>query len=335
MRRRDALCALFATAAMPLVAVGQAARSRPGGPFRIGYPFKLTPDARARIAAAFEKHGWRESRDYLVLDGDFGVGEGVDKSVRAMLTKQPDLVYVDYTAVALVAHRLTKSIPIVMMSSGYPVEAGLADSLSRPGRNVTGNTAYAGVGIWAKLIELLREAKPGIRRVGVLWSYVAPGFPPEELTPIETELAHGARKLGVTLHRVDVARSDQVGAALATMSAQDVEALLVTSGPALWATRPRVLEYAAERRLPAIVDWPSPPEAKGRRPLMTYAPSVDELRLQAVEYMVRILRDGAKPGELPIQQPRKFVFIVDLKAAREIGVKIPPSILLRADEVTE
>jgi len=240
-----ALVALGAVA-MPLVAIGQAPRSRSAKPFRIAYPFTLTPEAKARLAAAFEKHGWREGRDYVVLDGEFGALDRIEETVRAMLARQPDLVYVDYTPAALAAHRLTKTVPIVMQSSGYPVEAGLAESLSRPGKNVTGNTAYAGVGIWGKLIELLREAKPGIRRVGILWSYVAPGFPPEELAPIEAELADASRQLGVTLHRVDVARTDQLDAALAAMSAQDPEALLVTSGPALWETRPLVLVCGRE-----------------------------------------------------------------------------------------
>jgi putative ABC transport system substrate-binding protein len=245
------------------------------------------------------------------------------------------LLWVTNTASAVSAHRHTKTLPIVMFASGYPVEAGLAASLARPGKNVTGNTLYAGTGIWGKLLELLRDSKPGVKRIGVLWGYVPPAHPPEEIEALDKELAQAGPALGVTLHRVDVARADQVADALAAMEMAKVEALLVTSGPGLWATRQQVLQFAERRRLPTIADFPQLSEDKGLRPLLLYSPSLEVLRRQAISYVVRVLRDGANPGELPIQRPAKFELVVNLKAARAIGLPLPQSLLLRADRVIE
>jgi putative ABC transport system substrate-binding protein len=326
----SAAAALAVGMPMPL-----ALRAQGRKPYRIGVPNRLTPEGMARLHAAFAEHRWQEKRDYVVLNGDLDYGNRIEESVKSMLAKAPDLAMVTTTAYALATQRLTQTVPVVMFASGYPVEAGLAASLSRPGKNVTGNTVYAGVGIWGKLMELLRQADPRIRRIGVLWTYVPPVFPVEEIAPLDPELAHAADRLGVAVHRIDVARVDQMEAALATMSAKGVDALLLTFGPSLWPIRQRVLAYAAERRWPTIVDFPYPPEDRGKRPLMVYAPSLDELRRQAVEYMVRILRDGANPAELPIRQPAKFELVVDRGTAKELGLAIPQSLLLRADRVTD
>jgi putative tryptophan/tyrosine transport system substrate-binding protein len=331
MNRRSTLQALFAIGAtLPLAAIAQSRM-----PFRIGVPTRLTPDGAARLKKAFAVHDWHEKRDYVLLDGEFQYGDRIEESVTRMLAKRPDVALVTATAYAAIAHRLTKKIPIVMFSSGYPVEAGVADSLSRPGRNVTGNALYAGLGIWGKLIELLRDANPRTRRVGVLWTYVPPVFAAEEIAPLAPELARAADRLGIAVHRIDVAKAEGMDAALAALSNQGVDALLLTLGPSLFPVRQKVLEYAMKRRWPTIVDFAFPPEDRTRRPLLTYAPSWDELRRQAVEYIVRILRDDEKPADLPIRQPAKFELVLDLRSAQQIGLTIPHSLLLRADRVIE
>lgn len=332
MRRREAVAVIAALGAAPRTFAQSRSTARQ---FRIGTVYRLSPEVRERMAAAFRKQGWVEGREYLAVGLDTDVSHRFDEDVRAVLAKGIDLLMVLSTAAAVAAHRQTKTIPVVMMFSGYPVEAGVADSLARPGRNVTGNSTYAGLGIWGKMIELLHDAKPGIKRVGVIWSYVPPAFPAEEIAPLADEFAQAETRLGLRLHRVDVERADQVADALKLIDAAKPDALVLTSGPALWSTRQQILQFAEQRRLPTIADIPQLPEDKGLRPLLVYSPLLDNLREQAVEYAVRILRDGAKPGELPIRLPAKFDLVVNLRAAKAIGITIPKSVLLRADRVIE
>lgn len=332
MRRREALAVIAALSIAPrLFAQSRGVARR----FRIGTVFRLLPEVRERLAVAFRKHGWDEGREYVLVGLDSDPSHRFDENVGSILAKGVDLLIVLSTAAAVAAHRQTKTVPVVMIFSGYPVEAGVADSLARPGRNVTGNSTYAGLGIWGKMLELLHDAKPGIKRVGVLWSYVPPAFPKEEIAPLADEYAQAEARLGLRLHRVDVERADQIAAALKSIDAAKPDALVLTSGPALWSTRQQILRFAEQRRLPTIADVPQLPGDKGLRPLLTYSPLLDNLRDQAIEYAVRILRDGAKPGELPIRLPAKFDLVVNLKAAKAIGIAIPQSVLLRADSVID
>jgi putative ABC transport system substrate-binding protein len=167
---------------------------------------------------------------------------------------KPDLIVTQTTAHALAMQRATGSIPIVMLYSGYPVEAGAADSLAKPGRNVTGNTIYAETGVWGKMLQLLQEAKPDIKRVGILWTYVIPAFPKEEIEPGYAELNSAARSLNLELHLVEVANSDQVQAALAEIDEGKPGGLLLTS----FFTRKAmsvVTQFAVDKGLPTIVDF--------------------------------------------------------------------------------
>ena len=175
--------------------------------------------------------GWIEGRDFIILPSGIEAASRnptSDDAQRVVATK-PDLIFATSTNYALAAQRVTGSIPIVMLTSGYPVEAGVADSLAKPGRNVTGNTIYAETGIWGKLLQLLHEAKPDIKRVGILWTYVIPAFPKEEIEPGYAELKSAARSLNLELHLVEVANSDQVQAALAEIGERNPGGLLLTS----------------------------------------------------------------------------------------------------------
>jgi putative tryptophan/tyrosine transport system substrate-binding protein len=332
MRRRDAVAAIVVLGIAPCIYAqsGQSAR-----PFRIGVVTKLTPQGRARLAIAFAKHRWTEGREYVLVSLDADQTDRPDEDVRTILAKGIDLLIVYLSASAVAAHRQTKTTPIVMFLSGYPVEAGVADSLARPGRNVTGNATYASLGIWGKLVELLRDAKHGIRRVGMLWDYVPPTFTREEIAPIAKELSEAESRLGVTIHRVDIERKIQLADALKAIDLANVDALVLTSGPVLWGARQQVLQFAERRRLPTVSDFLQPPEDKGLRPLLVYSPSVDAARDNAIEYVVRILRDRAKPGELPIRLPARFELVVTQTTAKAIGLTVPPALLLRADRVIE
>jgi|SRR5215813_4950179 len=245
----------------------------------------------------------------------------------------PDLIVVPSTAFALAAHRLTKTIPIVMLSSGYPVEAGLADSLARPGKNVTGNTSYAGAEIWAKLIQLLLEVRPETRRVSVLWTYVPPAFPKEEIEPCYAELRSAERSLGVRVHIVEIAETDKIALALARIEAEQPDALLLTSGVPV-NLRSAIAQFAVDKRLPTITDSLWVTAVGPYPPLLSYGSMFTDLVRNSAAYVDKIMK-GAKPGELPIQRPAKVVMTANLRTAKAIGLTIPPLLLARADEVFE
>ncbi len=140
--------------------------------------------------------GWTDGEGYVVIQSGIESGSLIqDEAAQRIVANKPDLIVTGTTASALAVQRATASIPIVMLYSGYPVEAGIADSLAKPGRNATGNAIYASTEVWGKMLQLLREVKPDIERVSVLWTYVIPAFPKEEIEPCYAELNSAARSL--------------------------------------------------------------------------------------------------------------------------------------------
>lgn len=331
MKRRTVLLATGALASgLPAFAPTVLAQQ----PFRIGLPFReSSPESRARLQAAFRKHGWTYGRDYEFVQSDVAPNHRQEE-IGSVIAKRPDLLLVFSTAQAREAQRHSATLPVVMYASGYPVEMGVANSLARPGRNVTGNTVYVSRGRWGKLAQLLVEIKPGTRRIGLLWGY-RPGYPKEFMEAFFEELTQAEAALGVRIHRVDVDTPEQLPGALAAVDATKPQALILTSGPVLGPARQQLMEYAESRRLPTIIEAALPPEYKGLRPLLAYGPILDDLLEQAVEYVVRILRDRARPSELPIRLPAKFELVIYNDSAARIGLTIPQSLLLRADRVIE
>jgi ABC-type uncharacterized transport system substrate-binding protein len=330
--RRQFLIATGGVLTAPLIARAQPRRE--GRPFRIGFPFRFLTDAERRhYATAMREYGWRESEDFVFINADVPFSVSNAEGIRRLMAKKPDLILVYTTANALTAHRMSKTIPIVMIVSGYPVEAGLAKSLARPGMNVTGNALYAGTGVWGKLLELLKDSKPGIKSVGVLWGYVPPAFPSAEIEPCYRDLKRAAAALGVDINIFEVTSKDQLAAALDRITAEGSDALLTTAAlrHVDWA---QVMQFAIDRKLPTILDWIQPPSEKRMRPLLAYAPSDESLIKTAFATVDRILK-GANPADLPIRQPSKFELVVNLKMAKAIGITMPPSIMLRADRVIE
>jgi putative ABC transport system substrate-binding protein len=218
VQRRDFITLVGgAVAAWPLVARGQNAS---GTLRRIAFFPDLNPVQLEYWQADMRVLGWIEGQDFILLPSgmEYGSRNPTTDDAQRVAANKPDLIFTVSTNYALAAQRATGSIPIVMLTSGYPVEAGVADSLAKPGRNVTGNTAYAETGVWGKLLQLLREAKPEIKRVGVLWTYLVPAFPKEEIEPGYAELYSAARSLNLELHIIE-ANSDQLLAALADLEA--------------------------------------------------------------------------------------------------------------------
>jgi putative ABC transport system substrate-binding protein len=223
------------------------------------------------------------------------------------------------------AMRATSVIPIVTATGDDPVEAGLVTSLGRPGGNVTGVTSL-GAGLVGKRFELLLEILPKLSRLAVLWD----GKNPTAAAALR-ELEAAAGRAKVALQRADVKSGDELAHAFSAMTREHAGAVFVIADPMLYAERRRIGDLALKHRLPSMHGVPDYVEAGG---LVSYGPSYANLFRRAAAYVDKILK-GARPGDLPIEQPTEIALILNLKTARALGVTIPPSILLRAERVIE
>jgi putative tryptophan/tyrosine transport system substrate-binding protein len=325
--RRHMLFATAALAAFPVVA-----RLQPR-PRRIGFGYALLPGREPLFRQLLADLGWTHGSDFVFVDSGLHFGADLDEAARRIVAREPDVIYVPSTAFAAAVQKVTRTIPVVMYSSGYPVSAGVAQSLSRPGGNVTGNTAYAGTGIWGKLFQLLGEAKPGIKRIGLMWDYLPPLFAQAEIDFGMTELRADARALGLELDFAEIRSRTAVPGALEALLSRRAEALFVTYGPVLGPEVPGVLRFAVANRLPTIMDTHSIPHLEPG-PLLVYGAPVADLTRRSFVYIDRILR-GEKPGDLPIQQPARFELVVNLRTAKAMDLALPQSLLARADRVIE
>jgi putative ABC transport system substrate-binding protein len=224
------------------------------------------------------------------------------------------------------AQHATRTIPIVMAGVTDPVGQGLVTSLARPGGNTTG-VSLLNEELPGKRLEILKETVPQSTRIAVLanpaWPAYAPGL---------HNLTVAARALGLHLHVVEVRRADELALAFAAMTQAGVDALLVIAEPALMdGLRGQVADLAAMRRLPAMYDWKMYVVAGG---LMAYGPSLPDVYRRAATYVDKILK-GTPPTDLPVEQPTKFELVINLKTAKALGLTVPPSLLLLADEVLQ
>jgi len=227
---------------------------------------------------------------------------------------------------ASVAKRATSVIPIVMATGGVDaVGTGLVASLARPGGNVTGVTSM-GAGLTGKRFEILREVLPRMSRLAVLWHADNPGS-----VPLVRELETAARSSRIALQNLGVKSAEEFAGAFTAMTRERAEAVFVVAGPYLFSERRRLSELALKHRLPSMHGTSEYVDAGG---LLSYAPSYSDLFRHAADYVDKILK-GAKPGDLPIEQPTKFELIINLKTSKALGVKIPPAILFRAERVIE
>ena len=229
------------------------------------------------------------------------------------------------TPATLAAKQATTVIPIVMASVGDPVRSGLVSSLAHPGGNVTG-VMQLGPGVAAKRLELLKEAVPSATRIAFLWN---PKNPDQKASFGEVQT--GARVLGVTLQSVEAGSGDELERALTAMKNDRPSALLTTADNLHYRHIGRIVAFASEARLPAMYQLR---EAVDRGGLMSYGASLPDLVRRAAHYVDKILK-GAKPADLPIEQPTKFELVINLKTAKALGLTIPPSLLARADEVIQ
>jgi putative ABC transport system substrate-binding protein len=224
----------------------------------------------------------------------------------------------------LAAKNASSTIPIVSMTAD-PVAAGLVESLARPGGNVTGLTNLA-PDLSGKRLELLKEAVPGAIRVAFLWNRLSSAANLVLKTTQET-----ANALGLQFQSLEVQNSENFDSAFQAVIRNRAQAFLTSPDPIITSQQPRILQFAANNRLPAIYPYSEFVDAGG---LMSYNPSYEDLYRRAAIYVDKILK-GRKPADLPVEQPMKFEFIVNLKAAKQIGLTIPPNVLARGDRVIQ
>jgi ABC-type uncharacterized transport system substrate-binding protein len=225
----------------------------------------------------------------------------------------------------LAARRATSTIPIVMATGADPVGFGLVASLSHPGGNVTGLANFAET-LAAKQIDLLREMVPRLARFGLLVNVTNPLHVPQLR---ETKIA--AEAASIVLVPVEVADPDKLESAFDTLQRERVEALLVSPDVSFYSRRRQIAELTATTRLPAIYGYRHHVEEGG---LMSYGPDIPDQYRRAASYVDKILR-GARPSELPVEQPTKFELVINLKSAKALGLEVPPTLVARADEVIE
>jgi putative tryptophan/tyrosine transport system substrate-binding protein len=328
-RRQFLIAAGAALAAAPA-----ALRAQSRAPYRIG----LLPDHRGPyytwLLEGLHRHGWLEQRDFVFVQSGFMLGFNFDEAVRRVVSARPDVIFAVGTHYAIAVQRLTQTIPTVLSVCGYPVEAGLANSLSHPGKNFTGNAAYAGTAIWGKLLELLHEVRPEAKRVGALMSYLPPYHPQAEADIVYEDMRQSASRAGLAIHFTPVTDSLRLEAALNDLAHAAPDVVILTAGIGVWPVREKVLAFALDQRWPTITDihW-NPQDVL--QPMMSYSPSMRLLIHDGLEYVVRILRDGVHPGELPFRLPTRFELVINLRTAKALGIEIPAGLLLRADRVIE
>ncbi len=272
-------------------------------------------------------HSWIEGKN-LIIDyrSAEGHAERIPPLAAELVALKPDLLFGPGPQVALALKSVTATIPIVFVAVYDPVAIGLVQSLSRPGGNITGLATYA-PGDWiAKRIEILRELIPGASNIALL---VNPTNPVHRLTLAE-ELPRTARSFGVALSVVEATTADELDTAFASAVAQHADAMIVFGDNLTNQEAPRVTALAAENHLPAIYLFRQ--FAIGG--LIVYGPDIADLLRRAGGYVDKILK-GTKPADLPVEQPTKFELAINLKMAKALGLSVPPSILVRADEVIE
>jgi putative ABC transport system substrate-binding protein len=326
MRRRDFITGIAGSAAAwPLAARGQQPAKLP----TIGFLGASTPSAASQWVAAFVQRlrelGWVEGRT-VAIEYRWAEGrtERFSEIAAELVRRKVDVIVTWGTATALAAKQATSIIPIVFTIVGDPVGSGLVASLARPGENVTGlSTQHADSA--GKRLELLREMVPDLRRLAIMVNVGNPG-PVQETRDVEAL----ARRLNVEVAEMDIRGAEDIAPAFAAIKGK-AQALYVTADVLFNTSRTHINTLALDARLPTVHGFREIVAAGG---LMSYAANYLDLFRRAADYVDKILR-GAKPGDIPVEQPTKFDLIINLKTAKALGIEVPPMLLARADEVIE
>jgi putative tryptophan/tyrosine transport system substrate-binding protein len=319
--RRRALVAVFGIAAVgaPFVSLAQQAPSHA----RVGWLAHGDTMPRHFFDEALARLGWVEGKNITIERRFSGAGGEQENSTAAEIVAwQPDVIVALGTIDARPVLALTRTIPIVVVTAADPVRQGLAASLARPGGNVTGTTAVS-IELFPKLLELARELVPDAGRVSILGDPRNPGYVAVPRTVVEA--------LGLTAIARDASRPEELNNAFAAAAADGDRAIIVQFSAVSFEERWRVTQLAADFRLPAIYPLRDYADAGG---LISYGPVIRDNFERGAVLVDKILR-GARPGDLPMEQPTHFELILNLKTAKALGLTVPHSLLQRADEVIE
>ena len=323
--RRLALVVILALLAAPL-----AAEAQPPKKVRIGYlsgnPPSDTKDAIDAFRAKLRALGYIEGQN-LLIESRYAEGryERLPQLAADLVRLKVDVIFTYGTPASLAAKNATGAIPIVFGVVSDPLAVGLVATLTRPGRNVTGVTAN-NPDLSAKRMSMLKEAVPDAVRVAVLSN---PDFKPS--SSMVAEMRRAARALGVEIQVLEVRQPQELEKAFGAMTAAKVQAVAVLPDPMFIAQRRRIVELAARQRIPAMYHLRGFVEAGG---LISYGADYTELFQQSAALVDKILK-GAKPADLPVEQPWRFALVIDLKTAKALGLTIPQSLLVRADHIVQ
>jgi putative tryptophan/tyrosine transport system substrate-binding protein len=327
MRRRELLkFAGTASIAWPLAARAQDSGKHP----RIGFLGNSTPALEAKLVESFREGlrdlGYVEGRnvsiEYRWAEGNY---ERLPALVAEFIASKVDVIVTAGTPAALAVKRASSSVPLVMVAVGDPIGTGLVAGLARPGGNATGLTSIAPE-LEGKRLELIKEVVPAVSRLAVFWN-PANAYQVDDEQQVQT----AAAALHVPVLSLPVRTAEELDKAFAKILAERADAVLVLADRVFLHNRQRIADFVVEHRLPAMNAYRELVEAGA---LMSFGPSYAVMHRQAATYVDKILK-GAKPADLPVQQPAKFEFVVNLKSAAAIGITIPHTVLLRADEVIE
>ena len=327
MRRREFISALAsAAAAWPLAAYAQERLRRVG---LLQGLAAIDPEWAPRLAAftrALGALGWHEGQN-LVIEARYADGKPERLPVLAaeLVQAQVEVIVTNAAQPIEAARAATRTIPIVMASVGDALGAGYVDSLARPGHNVTGLTLFA-TEQSGKRIELLKEMSPRIARVAVLWNGNASGHRLQI-----KELGSAAQTLGLALQSIPITQPNDVDAAFQAATQAGAQALVTMDDPMIQLRRGHIVELAIRHRLPLMGEFRAMPAAGA---LMSYGPNQADMWRRSAAYVDKILR-GAKPSDLPVEQPTKFELFINRKTAEALGLTIPQSLLISADKVLE
>jgi len=268
--------------------------------------------------------GYIEGKSILIDEQYAGDDEQrLNVLAREIVERRVDIIVTPTAAASSAARKATSAIPIVMVHAGNPIGAGLIMSLARPGGNVTGTTNML---LGGKQVELIRELVPRVAKLGVLVNPTNAGA-----ATVLANMNDTARTFNIRLVVAEVTRAEDFPNAFTLLRTAHLDGLLVMVEKVIDASRAQVLDFAASTRLPASYDANDIVEDGG---LISYGPVLDEQYALAADYVDKILK-GAKPGDLPVQQPSKYLLAINLKTAKSLGITIPQSLLMRADEVIQ
>ena len=328
MRRRQFIALAGAAIAVPLTAGAQQVGPIPRIGVLLPGPAEAFPNPDP-FSQRLHELGYTEGRN-LLIDRVYGnwQPDGFSPLAAELVRRKVDIIMVVSTSPARAAKEATSTIPIVVSGMADPVRDGLVASLARPGGNITGNT-FLGPELIGKRFGLLKEAVPGLSRVAALWQPDAYGE--STMSAIVKDAEDAARALGLQLQLVPVRGPNEFEDAFAATAREHADALIQLPSPMLFREYKRIAELAAKHRLPSMYAAREFVEAGG---LMAYGANLNDLFRRAAGFADKILK-GAKPADLPVEGPTKFELVINLVAAKALGLTVPPILLSQADEVIE